>query len=92
MRHIISRVWFKTSSRLVQTDSQCLHCQAIHPTTIPIEKLWKKIKEGYTHCHYFKLFDDLVETVDAALAAVASKAKKVVKPLYAKYEKLADAA
>jgi len=61
------------------------------PDYNPIEKLWKKIKEGYTHYHYFELFEDLVETVDAALAAVASKAKKVVKPLFAKYEKLADA-
>jgi len=30
------------------------------PDYNPIEKLWKKIKEGYTHCHYFELFDDLL--------------------------------
>ena len=58
------------------------------PDYNPIEKLWKKIKEGYTHCHYFETYNDLVDTVESALKSVASNVKKIIKPLFAKYEKL----
>ncbi len=40
---------------------------AYSPDFNPIEKLWKKIKQGATHLKYFPTFDDLVVTVDEAL-------------------------
>lgn len=61
------------------------------PDYNPIEKLWKKIKEGYTHLQYFKTFDDLVNTVENALKDVTSKVKKVIKPLFAMYDNLVKA-
>lgn len=55
------------------------------PDYNPIEKLWKKIKQGYTHLHYFDTYESLINQVEKALIAVT---KKWVKPLFAKYEKM----
>ena len=58
------------------------------PDYNPIEKLWKKIKEGYTHLQYFETFESLVEQVEDALESVTKKVKTFIKPLFEMYEKL----
>lgn len=58
------------------------------PDYNPIEKLWKKIKEGYTHLQYFDTFESLVDQVESALSSVAKKVGTFIKPLFAMYEKL----
>lgn len=60
------------------------------PDYNPIEKLWKKIKEGYTHLQYFETFDSLIDQVESALALVEAKAKSFIKPLFEMYEKLME--
>jgi len=62
------------------------------PDYNPIEKLWKKIKEGYTHLHYFDTYESLVNQVEHALDAASKKAKEFIKPLFKMYDKLAKPA
>jgi len=62
------------------------------PDYNPIEKLWKKIKENYTHLHYFETYDALINTVDNAMKMSAQQSHKMIKPLFAMYEKLLHAA
>lgn len=57
------------------------------PDYNPIEKLWKKIKQGYTHMHFFDTYEDLVNQVGKALASVS---KNMIYPLFAKYKKLIE--
>lgn len=57
------------------------------PDYNPIEKLWKKIKQGYTHLHYFDTYEALVSQVEKALTSVT---QKIIKPLFAKYKKLVE--
>lgn len=57
------------------------------PDYNPIEKLWKKIKQNYTHLHYFDTYEDLVTQVEKAMISVT---KNFVKPLFAKYKKITE--
>jgi len=58
------------------------------PDYNPIEKLWKKIKEGETHLHYFPTFESLMNRVDEAMVKFGNAPAEVLK-LFGLYEKLA---
>jgi len=60
------------------------------PDYNPIEKLWKKIKEGYTHLHYFESFEGLVEKVEEGLKEYANRSKEVLR-LFGMYKEMAAA-
>ena len=45
------------------------------PDYNPIEKLWKKIKEGGTHLTYFPTFEDLKDKVNETLLKFKDKRK-----------------
>jgi len=62
------------------------------PDFNPIEKLWKKIKTGYTHLHYFPTFEDLVDKVNGALEDVQAHCESWVKPLFRMYRNISCAA
>jgi transposase len=47
------------------------------PDYNPIEFLWKKMKQRATHNHYFAKFEDLVKSVDEALAHFAGQATEI---------------
>lgn len=55
------------------------------PDFNPIEKLWKKIKEGYTHHHYFETYESLVQQVEKACSSMS---ERLIKPLFGMYRKL----
>ena len=48
------------------------------PDYNPIEKLWKNTKKDFTHCKYFKTFDDLRATVIKAFNQYKEDATKVI--------------
>lgn len=50
---------------------------AYSPDYNPIEHLWRRIKRQATHNRYFKCFEDLTASVDAALQALAAKPSEV---------------
>ena len=54
------------------------------PDFNPIEYLWRKVKQLATHNQYFPQFEQLTQSVDAALQHFAKKAK-VVKRLFRAY-------
>jgi transposase len=47
------------------------------PDYNPIEKLWRLVKRGATHLHYFATFEDLVLTVTAELNGLCKKPQRV---------------
>jgi hypothetical protein len=47
------------------------------PDYNPIEFLWKKMKQRATHNQYFAIFEDLVKSVDEALAHFSHRAAEV---------------
>ena len=47
------------------------------PDYNPIEFLWKKMKHRATHNQYFPKFEDLIKSVDEALAHFASRAAEI---------------
>lgn len=62
---------------------------AYSPDYNPIEALWKKIKQYYTHLHYFPTFVALVEKVNDALIEFENLKEEVL-ALFGLYEKLAS--
>ena len=62
---------------------------AYSPDYNPIEALWKKIKQHYTHMHYFPTFESLKEKVNEALVEFKDLKKEVL-ALFGLYEKLAS--
>lgn len=48
------------------------------PDYNPIEKLWKNTKKDYTHCKYFKTFDELRAAVTKAFNKYMEDATKVI--------------
>ena len=48
------------------------------PDYNPIEKLWKKIKEGGTHLTYFPTFEDLKDKVNETLLKFKDKRKEIL--------------
>lgn len=63
---------------------------AYWPDYNPIEKLWKKIKQKYTHLHYFESFEALVNKVEEAMLGFANAPKEVMS-LFGFYEELVAA-
>ena len=62
---------------------------AYSPDYNPIEFLWKKIKQHYTHIHYFPTFESLKDKVNAALLQFKNLKQEVVM-LFGLHDKLAS--
>jgi transposase len=58
------------------------------PDYNPIEALWKKMKQNYTHLHYFPTFESLMKKVDEALLEFENLKEEVL-ALFGLYEKIA---
>ena len=51
---------------------------AYSPDYNPIEHLWRRIKRKATHNRYFENFEDLIASVEAALAELVAKPGEVL--------------
>jgi transposase len=69
-----------TRAFLAQHHERITACQlpSYSPDYNPIEYLWRKIKKEATHNKYFEAFENLVNSVDQALAAFADRADAVL--------------